>query len=158
MIGSFAVGKTSLVSRFVDSIFSDKYITTVGVKIDKKTISVGTQDMTLVLWDLEGEDEFQKFRVSYLRGTSGYLLVSDGTRPNTIDVALKLQQEVETAIGAVPFIFIINKHDLIDEWKINESDIDHLRSKGWEVIKTSAKLGQAVEEAFLTLGARMLGT
>ena len=156
MVGSFAVGKTSLVSRFVNSIFSDKYLTTVGVKIDKKNIILGTQEMNLLLWDLAGKDEFQELRVSYLRGSSGYLLVADGTRPNTLDVAINLQQEVEAALGNVPFIFIINKDDLIDEWAIDESDIEQLRSKGWEVILTSAKHGQSVEEAFLHLGARML--
>ncbi len=156
MIGSFAVGKTSLVSRFVNSIFSDKYLTTVGVKIDKKNILLGTQEMKFLLWDLAGKDEFQKLRISYLRGSSGYLLVADGTRPNTLDVAINLQQEVEAALGKVPFICIINKHDLIDEWTIDESDIEQLRSKGWEVILTSAKQGQSVEEAFLHLGARML--
>ncbi len=156
MVGSFAVGKTSLVSRFVNSIFSDKYLTTVGVKIDKKNIILGTQEMNLLLWDLAGKDEFQELRVSYLRGSSGYLLVADGTRPNTLDVAINLQQEVEAALGNVPFIFIINKDDLIDEWAIDESDIEQLRSKGWEVILTSAKKGQSVEEAFLHLGARML--
>ena len=156
MIGSFAVGKTSLVSRFVSSIFSDKYLTTVGVKIDKKTITVGTQEMNLLLWDLAGKDEFEDLRVSYLRGSSGYLLVADGTRSNTLDVAKKLQQEVEAAIGKVPFVFLINKSDLMDEWTITQSDIEHLRSKGWDVLLTSAKQGLSVEEAFLTLGARML--
>jgi hypothetical protein len=156
MIGSFAVGKTSLVSRFVTSIFSDKYLTTVGVKIDKKTITVGTQEMNLLLWDLAGKDEFEDLRVSYLRGSSGYLLVADGTRSNTLDVAKKLQQEVEAAIGKVPFVFIINKSDLMDEWTSTQSDIEHLRSKGWDVILTSAKQGLSVEKAFSTLGVRML--
>ncbi len=156
MVGSFAVGKTSLVSRFVNSIFSDKYLTTVGVKIDKKTILVESQEITLLLWDLAGKDEFQELRTSYLRGSSGYLLVADGTRANTLDVAVKLQQEVEAAIGKVPFIFLINKYDLLDKWTIEESDIEALRSKGWDIVVTSAKEGLSVEEAFLALGARML--
>ncbi len=108
------------------------------------------------MWDLAGKDEFQELRVSYLRGSSGYLLVADGTRPNTLDVAINLQQEVEAALGKVPFIFIINKCDLVDEWRIDASDIDALRSKGWEIILTSAKQGNAVEEAFLALGTKML--
>src|ERR1700675_4666549 len=83
MIGSFSVGKTSLIQRFVSSIFSDRYLTTVGVKIDKKVVRVDGEDVTLVLWDLYGEDEFQKMRMSYLRGASGYLLVADGTRRAT---------------------------------------------------------------------------
>ena len=64
MLGSFSVGKTSLILRFVQSIFSDRYLTTVGVKIDKKVISVDGQDVTLMLWDLYGEDEYQKIRMS----------------------------------------------------------------------------------------------
>ena len=156
MIGTFAVGKTSLISRFVHSIFSDKYLTSVGVKIDKKIITVDTQDVMLMLWDLAGKDDFHELRPSYLRGTSGYLLVADGTRPHTLDIAANLQQEVEAVIGKVPFVFILNKTDLIDEWQINESDIDPFRSQGWEIIQTSAKEGQFVEEAFLILGAKML--
>ncbi|MCG8632855.1 MAG: GTP-binding protein [Desulfobacterales bacterium] len=157
MVGSFAVGKTSLVSRFVTSLFSEKYLTTVGVKIDKKDITVGARDMRLMLWDLAGRDEFQDLTASYLRGTSGYLLVADGTRSNTIEAATELQQEVEAVLGDVPFILVVNKYDLIDKWVIGESDVEHFRSKGWDVILTSAKQGHAVEEAFLTLGARMLG-
>ena len=84
MLGSFAVGKTSLVSQFVSSIFSDKYLSTVGVKIDKKT-DHGRRPArsTLMLWDIYGEDGFQTVQKSYLRGASGYLLVVDGTRFDT---------------------------------------------------------------------------
>src|ERR1044071_1650162 len=92
MIGAFAVGKTSLVARFVKSIFSEKYLTTVGVKIDKKSLSVGDQEMTLILWDLAGEDEFMQVRMSYLRGSAGYFLVADGTRRATPDKTIEVQQ------------------------------------------------------------------
>src|SRR4029453_515125 len=85
MIGAYAVGKTSLVTRFVESIFSTKYLTTVGVKINKKTITLDGKEITLILWDLHGEDEFQKLRLSYLRGSSGYILVADGTRRDTLE-------------------------------------------------------------------------
>ena len=80
LLGGTGVGKTSLVAQFVHSIFSDKYLTTVGVKIDKKSVDVDGTDVELVIWDVYGHDDFQKLRVSYLRGTSGYLLVADGTR------------------------------------------------------------------------------
>jgi small GTP-binding protein len=93
MIGSFAVGKTSLVARFVKSIFSEKYLTTVGAKIDKKMVRLGNQELTLILWDLHGDDEFQKVRTSYLQGSASYLLVADGTRRVTLDKALRLQKE-----------------------------------------------------------------
>ena len=118
MLGSFAVGKTSLILRFVESIFSDRYLTTVGVKIDKKIVSVDGQDVTLILWDLYGEDEFQKMRMSYLRGASGYLLVADGTRSASLDKALSIQQEAEKIFGATPFVVALNKCDLTEQWEI----------------------------------------
>jgi len=92
MLGSFAVGKTSLVSRYVTSIFSDKYLSTVGVKVDKKVITVAEEEVTLVLWDLYGEDGFQTVQKSYLRGAAGYLLVVDGTRFETFAAARELQK------------------------------------------------------------------
>lgn len=156
MVGAFATGKTSLVSRFVNSIFSDKYQTTVGVKIDKKTVNLGDKELNLILWDLYGEDEFQKVRMSYLRGSSGYLLVVDATRHNTLEKALNLQKRVEETIGQVPFILVINKSDLADEWEISNSEIDELRQKRWTVIKTSAKSGLGVEKTFQTLASRIL--
>jgi small GTP-binding protein len=157
MLGSFSVGKTSLVARFVSSVFSDKYLTTVGVKIDKKTVTLDGAEVTLMLWDIYGEDDFQKLRMSYLRGASGYLLVVDGTRRATLDIALQVQRTVREQVGAMPFILCLNKADLRDQWEI---DLDvvaaRARDDGWDVIETSAKLGIGVEEAFTRLTARML--
>ncbi|PHJ65957.1 Ras-related GTP-binding protein [Nostoc linckia z18] len=156
MIGAFATGKTSLVSQFVHSIFSDKYHTTVGVKIDKKTINIEENKINLILWDLYGEDEFQKVRMSYLRGCAGYLLVVDGTRRNTLEIAFHLQTRVEDAIGKVPFILVMNKYDITDEWEIEPIELDRVIEKGWTVIKTSAKNGLGVEEVFQTLARKIL--
>ncbi len=156
MIGAFATGKTSLVSRFVHSIFSEKYHTTVGVKIDKKIIDIQENKLNLILWDLYGEDEFQKVRMSYLRGCAGYLLVADGTRRNTLEKAVNLQTRVEDAIGKVPFILVINKCDITDEWEIEPTEIDNVIEQGWTVIKTSAKNGVGVEEIFQTIAKKIL--
>ncbi len=156
MLGAFAVGKTSLVAQFVKSIFSDKYHTTVGVKIDKKVVNVDAQEMTLMLWDLAGEDEFNKIQLSYLRGSSGYLLVADGTRNTTLDKAYLLQQTVTQAMGELPFVLLLNKADLLDDWELSDHIIDELSQKGWIVMKTSAKTGEAVEAAFLTLAKKMV--
>ena len=156
MVGAFATGKTSLVARFVKSIYSEIYQTTVGVKIDKKIVNTGNQELTLILWDIHGEDEFQKVRMSYLRGSSGYLLVVDGTRRYTLDQAVLLQNKVEEAIGSVPFILLLNKSDLTEEWDIDDPAIEELVTRGWIIIKTSAKTGLGVEEAFLTLAENMM--
>ena len=156
MLGSYAVGKTSLVRRFVASIFSDTYLTTVGVKIDKKVLRVGEEDVTLVLWDIYGEDEFQRLRMSYLRGASGYFFVADGTRLATLEKAIAMKEAAETALGPAHFVIILNKSDLADEWEVDAQKENELASRGWTVIRTSAKSGEGVELAFNTLAAAML--
>jgi small GTP-binding protein len=155
MLGGFGVGKTSLVSRFVSSIFSDTYLTTVGVKIDKKKVALDSVEMTLMLWDIYGEDELQTVRDSYLRGATGYLLVADGTRHSTLDTAVRLQKRAESVIGQVPFLLLLNKRDLDREWQVDEGTLVSFVKQGWRVVKTSAKTGEGVEEAFTTLAREM---
>jgi small GTP-binding protein len=157
MLGTNAVGKTSLVRRFVESIYSDAYHTTVGVKVDKKVVHVAGQDVTLILWDLYGEDEFQKVRMTFLRGAAGYLLVADGTRRVTLDKALTLDEKVKASIGTVPAILLLNKNDLVDQWEIEADSERNLVDRGWMVLRTSAKTGEGVEEAFHGLAQAMLG-
>ncbi|GJL66460.1 MAG: GTP-binding protein [Nitrospirales bacterium] len=156
LLGAFAVGKTSLVKQYVSGIFSEKYHTTVGVKIDKKVLEVQGEPMTLILWDLHGEDEFQKIRASYLRGSSGYVLVIDGTRQLTLGVVEGLQQMAQEILGDVPFVVVVNKADLSDQWEIGEEAVADLKDRGWTVIEGSAKTGQGVEEAFFTLAKAMV--
>jgi small GTP-binding protein len=156
MLGSFAVGKTSLVARYVQSIFSERYHTTVGVKIDKKVVAVDGRELTLVLWDLYGEDEFQPMAETYFRGMSSYLLVADGTRRGTLDKAIDLHARVLESVGDVPFVLAINKSDLASEWEVDRSDIQRLEAMRWRVLQTSAKTGAGVEEAFALLARGML--
>jgi small GTP-binding protein len=158
MLGGFAVGKTSLVRRFVSNVFSDQYHTTIGVTVEKKNVIVRDQEVMLMLWDLYGEDEFQRVHDSYLRGSSGYILVMDGTRRTTLDTAILLQQTASRTLGPVPFISIINKADIRSEWEIDEPAIEQLREKGWTVLFGSAKLGQGVEELFLTCATQIMNT
>lgn len=156
LLGGFGVGKTSLISRFVHSIFSDKYLTTIGVKIDKKSVTVDQTEVELVIWDLYGHDDFQKLRLSYLRGASGCLLVADGTRRATLDTADHLRRLAEDALGGVPFVLAVNKADLRDEWQIDAAAIEERRRAGWHVVETSAKTGDMVDGAFVTLARAML--
>lgn len=156
MLGGFAVGKTSLVSRFVHSIFSDKYLTTVGVKIEKKSVDLPDAKVDLIVWDLYGEDDFQKVRMSYLRGASGYLLVADGTRRATLETALSLHESAQRTVGRVPFLLVANKADLAAEWELDENSLAALGERGWRILRTSAKTGAGVEDAFATLARDML--
>jgi small GTP-binding protein len=156
MLGSFAVGKTSLVRRYVQSIYDDVYHTTIGVKIEKKVLKIDETDVALVLWDLYGEDDFQKMKWTYLRGSSGYLLVVDGTRRATIEKALALEQKVREEVGEIPFILVINKSDLVQEWDLDPVLEAHFSAKKWTVLHSSAKTGENVEEAFLQLARKTL--
>jgi small GTP-binding protein len=157
MLGGFAVGKTSLVKRFVHSVFSDTYLTTVGVKIDKKTVELTGKTVNLILWDLAGEDDLSSLRTTYLRGAAGYLLVADGTRPATLDVALSINQRVEAEFGKLPFALLLNKSDLRGQWAISDADIASLSDSGWRVRSSSAMTGEGVEEAFHDLAVRVTG-
>jgi small GTP-binding protein len=156
MLGSFSVGKTSLVRRFVESIFSEAYQTSIGVKVDKKVVRVNDEDVTLVLWDIHGEDVYQKIRMSYLRGMSGYLLVIDGTRRQTLDDALALNERVIQEAGKVPAILVLNKSDLVDKWEIDSTRESELVAAGWNIVRTSAKTGDSVENVFSQLAAATL--
>jgi small GTP-binding protein len=156
MLGSFSVGKTSLVRRFVWSEFNEKYQTSIGVKVDKKVVRARDQDAGLVLWDIYGEDKFQHVELSYFRGMAGYLLVFDGTRRQTIDVALALEQRVAAAMGKIPFVCLLNKCDLADQWEIEPDAEKNLASHGLGTLRTSAKTGEGVEEAFMRLALAML--
>jgi len=157
MLGSFAVGKTSLVRRFVESIYSDVYQTTVGVKIDKKNVKVGEKEVSLVLWDLYGDDDYQKMRWTYLRGASGYLLVADGTRKATLEKAFQLEQKVREKVGVIPFVFVINKSDLLRDWDLDSAIESQMAAQGWSVLRSSAKTGEGVEESFSLLAQKVLG-
>jgi small GTP-binding protein len=157
MLGPFAVGKTSLVRRFVESIFSETYHTTVGVKIDKKVVHADGTEIDLVLWDLYGDDDFQKVRWSYFQGAAGYLLVADGTRRVTFEKAVALEERACKEIGPVPFVFVINKCDLVDEWELDPEMEARLAAKNWTMVRSSAKTGEGVDEAFSQLTRKIVG-
>ena len=156
MLGAFAVGKTSLVQRFVHTIFSERYLTTIGVKIEKKVLQIDGVDVTLLLWDLHGEDELQKINASYLRGSSGYFIVADGTRAETLEHARSLRRWATDFVQDIPCIYLLNKSDLREDWQATEEDVARLSSDGLPVIQTSAKSGAGVDEAFEELCRSML--
>ena len=156
MLGSYAVGKTSLVQRFVNSIFSEKYQTTIGVKIDQKIVKANNEIVNLLLWDIYGEDMYQKIKPAYIMGASGYFIVIDGTRLDTLKIGFEIKKMAEGIAGEVPCIFLINKVDLKDEWEITDDDIAELRNNGQHLFLTSAKEDLAVEDAFMKLTELML--
>ncbi len=156
MLGSFAVGKTSLVRRFVKSIFDERYLATLGVKTDKKVIDVDGRKVAMVLWDIAGSEEYFKVPLSYVRGASGYLLVIDGTRPQTVDSGCELAEEIEGELGRIPRVAVLNKIDLQDEWKLTDELLQPVQALGCPLIRSSARTGQGVQEVFLSLARRLL--
>lgn len=153
MVGQFGVGKTSLIRRFVFSLFDDKYLTTVGVKIDRKDVVVGSTAVTMMLWDLAGEDDLAQIKISHLRGAAGYILVADGCRADSLDKAVELQQRIEDQAGPLPCVLVLNKSDLRERWEIVPAAA---AAHGWPVFETSAKSASGVEEMFLHLARKLV--
>jgi len=160
MLGAFAVGKSSLVRQYVDSIFSETYTTTIGVKIDKKSIRVNDKDTSLLLWDVYGEDSHQTVLPAYLRGMAGYILVTDPSRPNTFKSAISLHQLVQTTLGDKPFVFVLNKADIKDQWSTEPSELtdqlQQLKLAAVDTIETSAKEDFGVDEMFMTIAKSLV--
>lgn len=157
-MGSFAVGKTSLIKRFVSSFFGDKYHTTIGVKIDKKNLSIKGHDLMFVIWDIAGEDDFASFRPVYLRGVAAYIIVIDGTRKKSLDIALNIHQKSQIITSGVPVVFALNKCDLENEWMINSQHLKAIQQFNFPIIKTSAKTGQSVDDIFYQLGLQLVSS
>lgn len=151
LIGDFAVGKTSLVRRFVSDIYSIDYLTTIGVKVETRIVELPRKGaVKLVIWDMAGSNSLSTVAKNYLQGASGYLLVVDGTRKETLESALHLKTQVDTVLQSPPSFGLLNKCDLKNEWDISESfvqtqpDADY-----WRL--SSALSGEAVEQAFVDL-------
>ncbi|NND72424.1 MAG: GTP-binding protein [Rhodothermales bacterium] len=156
LLGTSAVGKTSLVNRFVNNAFSEKYLTTVGVRISKKTIQIDSNRVEMLIWDLNGEDRFQKLSTSYLRGASGIFMVADGSRADTLESAKLIYRRVSGDVGKLAVCLLLNKADLQEDWEISDDDLANLKSEGWKIFLTSAKTGTGVEEAFETLASMLV--
>lgn len=163
MLGDPAVGKTSLIARFVYSIFDDKYLETIGAKVTKKVMALThlptNQNFRLkmMLWDIAGRKTVEHVRSSYHREAEGALLVCDVTRRSTLDNMEKWLHSFFAVTGVVPVVFIVNKMDLKEEGEFGEPDIAALAQKySCPYVLTSAKTGENVEEAFRELGRRLI--
>lgn len=157
LLGDPAVGKTSLVRRFVFDMFDDKYITTIGAKVVKKEMNVGGKELKLMIWDLLGQDSFNILVHSTLKGVEGALIVFDLTRKNTLDRIDRLLDVVKKNNPDAKIVFLGNKVDLKDEIEVDKDEIEHIISKyDEEYHLTSAKTGENVEEAFKSLAEKMI--
>ncbi len=155
MLGATMVGKTSLVRQYVDSLFDEKYQQTIGVKIDKKTLFIESEEVRLMLWDIQGEDDSGSTRDAYLRGMDGYLLVVDSTRRETLIAANSIHTRVRDMMGPLPHVLVINKCDLSAESQIMDSDLQALSGDALSLVRTSARTGQHVESCFEQLASAL---
>jgi len=154
MLGASGVGKTSLVKQYVEGIFSDKYLTSIGVKIDKKHVQLDDTDVQLMLWDVEGIDRYSGFNPKYLRGAAVVLIVVDHSRPQSLQDALEIAQMTK-AVKNVPIVLVINKSDLTaQEWNdLLNSEIQLLFQAQYQ---TSAKENVGIEGMFIDVAKMSL--
>lgn len=155
MLGDFGVGKTSLVARFVHSTFSDKYLTTIGVKVDSKEIALaGRAPLKLVIWDIAGRSHLDALNMTYLRGAAALLLVADGTRERSLTAALDLLMQSRTLLPDAIAVLAVNKLDLVERWEVAPAALAELR-RTLPVHETSARSGEGVEATFSEIAARL---
>lgn len=155
MLGDFGVGKTSLIARFVRNTFSDKYLTTVGVKVDSREVVLGDgRPLKLVIWDIAGKSALDALNMSYLRGASGLLLVADGTREATLRAAIDLLMQSRSLLPDAQAVLLINKLDIVERWEVSPATLAELR-RSLPVFETSALSGDGVEQAFAELATRL---
>jgi small GTP-binding protein len=159
LLGDAAVGKTSLIRRYVYSSFDDKYITTIGTKVTKKALVFKhpSQDMkvriSLLIWDILGQKEYSRLHPVYYQGAEGGLVVCDATRPATIKSLEEWAMGFQKTVGDVPLVFLINKVDLVDRDAFDMTEAQAIADKyNGRIYFTSAKTGENVEKSFLELG------
>ena len=153
ILGHFGVGKSSLLRRFVENTFSENYVVTIGVHIMKKEVLIKDKSITLIIWDVEGTDDFTKYRSSYLLGASSFIYVFDASRAVTYSDLNYNLSYLKEKYPQVPVHIIGNKSDLVDKKEILENlkqlDIQHS-------YLSSAKTGENVEQLFENVAAQLL--
>jgi len=156
VLGDFAVGKTSMIRRYVQDEFDDRYITTLGTKITKKDIKVDGRDLTFQIWDIVGNIKFNKIQSQYYLGSDGAFIIFDVTRRDTLDNVSKWADMFLDAAKKARLIFIANKVDLESPFDYDSLMAELAKKYNAPTFKTSAKTGAYVEGAFLTLGKMVL--
>jgi len=152
LTGSFCVGKTSLISRFVYSRFPFSYQTTLGVRIDKKVVSMQNFNLNMIIWDIGGEQTQSRVPESYYLGSSGVIYVFDISRPSSFFNMIEDVNYIQKKLPNAPIITVGNKTDLLDEATLEE--VKRILPRPADFY-TSAKLGANVNDVFLKLAKAM---
>lgn len=153
LLGSFGVGKTSLIRRFVNDMFDEKYLSTIGVTISRKQV----MNLNMVIWDLAGGDDFNGKHTSYLQGASGAFLVCDVTRNETFEFTKIYHEKMGSIVPNAKTILIGNKIDLVESVEeATEKVVDLANQLNTPYFLTSAKTGEQVESSFQALAELLL--
>ncbi|MDG6220890.1 MAG: DUF835 domain-containing protein [Candidatus Thermoplasmatota archaeon] len=158
LLGEGAVGKTSLIRRFVYDSFDDQYIKSIGAKVTKKKIRLGDgqTELAMMISDILGQMTNESLHASYLQGAKGIILVCDITRRETFDRLGSWLRVVKKAAGSPPMILLGNKSDIEERRQVEDRELEALANKlGCAYLPTSARTGLNVEKAFEILGQRM---
>lgn len=158
LLGDFGVGKTSLVRRFVEDRFDDKYLTTIGVKISRKTMARSYGSMSMLIWDLAGSTGFDSFtNPSYMQGTAGAIIVCDITRRETLTIMAEYARQARIINPRIHLVFVCNKMDLANERLIADEDLREVSSTFGDgtCFLSSAKTGENVEDVFFSLAEKI---
>lgn len=147
IFGATGVGKTSLTRQFVDSIFNERYHTTIGVKVDKKVLTLGDIDIQLMIWDIEGIDRYCGFNPRYLRGASSFCIVMDRTRAQSLTEGMEILEKARSVSDA-PALMVVNKCDLDNEWHWDTDAVNSYANSFQGCFYTSAKTNMNVEDMF----------
>ena len=157
LLGDPAVGKTSLIRRYVMDKYDDEYISTLGTKVTKKEVEIKDDfnfvqfNLTFMIWDVLGQKEFKRIHQAAFQGTKGALIVCDLSRADTIQALEEWASNLFAVAGKVPVVFLGNKVDLVEnpETAIIESMAQKYEAPHY---LTSAKTGVNVDDAFMHLG------
>jgi small GTP-binding protein len=155
LLGDGAVGKTSLVRRFVFDVFDDKYLMSFGTKVVKKEIKVGDTELDMLIWDILGQRTQDALHAAYYRGATGALAVCDFTRPDTMKNLSSWLGNFRSVVGNMPVLILGNKSDLEKQFTLSQLE-EYGKSVGCDVLETSAKTGLNVERSFIELGEKLV--
>ncbi len=157
LIGDFGVGKTSLISRFVENSFSEEYLSTIGVTMSRKQLSTNDGvDSTMIIWDTEGKTEHNTVFKQYLKGAKGFIIVADLTRQRTIDSIRSHIELCEEVVPNTPICVALNKCDLQNSVARSINDIKKITPNVLNVYTTSAKIGDSVNNIFHDLNKTII--
>ena len=153
LTGCFGVGKTSLFNKFLYQKFSEKYLTTIGVKVDKKVVEIDGRKLSLLIWDIAGEVAQDKVPQSYYLGASAIIYVYDLTRPSTYLNMKSDLDYLEKLLNGIMVKVVGNKLDLVTPEQVSRVESELPQPSDF---LTSAKTGENVETLFLTIGQALL--